>query len=134
MYFSQQLCFEDDPKLAKMLKMKPGQIEQFEVFVKEKVGEMDEWSKRRILHLESINATLRGQVNTLEETINNMKECKVCFKPFDNDTRVPAKGKCQHALYCMACLRELAKTTKECPTCRHPLKGEDIVPVKLNFV
>ena len=111
-----------------MLKMKPGQIEQYDVFVKEKVGEMDEWSKSRILHLEF-------EVEKLKETINNMKECQICFNPFDNDTRVPAKGKCQHALYCMACLRELAKEdTAKCPACRHPLKGEDIVPVKLNFV
>ena len=117
-----------------MLKMKPGQIEQYDVFVKEKVGEMDEWSKNRISLLLTTVEKLQGQVKTLEETINDMKECKVCFKAFDNDTRVPAKGKCQHVIYCMACLRKLAKTTKECPACRHPLKGEDIVPVKLNFV
>ena len=85
----------------------------------------------------SMLQVLQGQVNELEETINNIKECQICCNPFDNDTRVPAKGKCQHAIYCMACLLELVKTKKhkaQCPTCRHPLKREDIVPVKLNFV
>ena len=83
---------------------------------------------------ESMVETLQGQVDMLEETINNMKECQICFNSFDNDTRVRAKGKCQHAVYCMACLRELAKKdTAKCPACRHPLKGEDIVPLKLNF-
>ena len=118
-----------------MLKMKSGEIEQFDVFVKE-VG-IDEWSKSRILHLGSMVETLQSQVGMLQETINNMKECQICFNSFDNDTRVPAKGKCQHALYCMACLRELVKKEAKkakCPTCREPLKGDDLVPLKLNYI
>ena len=84
----------------------------------------------------SIVETLQGQVGMLEQTIHNMKECQNCFNPFDNNTRVPAKGKCQHALYCMACLRELVKKEKKakCPTCREPLKGDDLVPLKLNYI
>ena len=84
---------------------------------------------------ESMEETLQGQLGMLQETINNMKECQICFNPFDNDTRVPAKGKCQHAIYCMACLCELTKKDNaQCPTCRHPLKEDDIVPLKLNFI
>ena len=86
---------------------------------------------------ESMIEALQGQVGTLEQTISNMKECQICFNPFDNDTRVPAKGNCQHALYCMACLRELVKKEPKkakCPTCREPLKEDDLVPLKLNYV
>ena len=86
---------------------------------------------------ESMIETLQGQVDMLEQTISNMKECQICFNPFDNGTRVPAKGKCQHALYCMACLRELVKKEAKkakCPTCREPLKGDDLVPLKLNYI
>jgi chromosome segregation ATPase len=84
----------------------------------------------------SVLETLQCEVSKLEDNISHMKECQICFNPFDNDTRVPAKGKCPHAIYCMACLRMLVKTKKnaQCPTCRLPLKGDDIVPVKLNFV
>ena len=128
--FRQQLCYEDDPKLAKMLNMQPRDIKQFDVFVKEKLGKMNEWSKSHISHLELMVETLQGQVDMLKKTNDNMKECQICLNQFDNDIRVRAKGKCQHAIYCMSCLRKLEK----CPACRHPLKGEDVVPVKLNFV
>ena len=89
-------------------------------------------SKSTIVLLE----TLQCKIMELEDNISHMKECQICFNPFDNDTRAPAKGKCAHAIYCMSCLIELVKMKKnaQCPACRHPLKGDDIVPVKLNFV
>lgn len=83
----------------------------------------------------SMLETLQSEVTKQEEMISDMKSCQICCHPFDNDNRVPAKGKCPHAIYCMACLRSVAKgKNAACPTCREPLKGDDIVAVKLNFV
>merc|ERR1711892_1244512 len=69
----------------------------------------------------SMLETLQSEVTEQEEIISDMKSCQICCHPFDNDTRVPAKGKCPHAIYCMACLRSVAKgKNAACPTCRVP--------------
>ena len=77
--------------------------------------------------------SMTDQIEQLQNEIEQVKTCQICYYPFDDDVRVPAKGKCPHALYCMECLEKTARRTGKCPTCRARLKLSEIVEVKLNF-
>ena len=79
------------------------------------------------------HSTLLDHIRRLENEIADMKKCQICWMPFNDTNRAPAKGKCSHAIYCMECLVKVAKTNGSCPTCREKLDINDIVKLTLNY-
>ena len=103
--------------------------------LKEKEDELKRAEKMsaKAYNLKMNNRTLNDKVCKLQAEIDSMKECQLCFEPYDNQNRKPAVTNCVH-IFCKECLKKHTKSNTGCPMCRQRYAVHDIRELHLHFV
>ena len=99
---------------------------------KQRISKADKQSTR-IHNLKMHTETLKSKVSKLQEETDAMKECQLCFEPYDYDSRKPSVAKCAH-VFCKDCLTKHTHSNSGCPMCRKRYAIRDVRELHLHFV
>ena len=99
---------------------------------KQRIGKADKQSTKNH-NLKMQTETLKSKVSKLQEEIDTMKECQLCFEQYDHQNHKPSVAKCNH-VFCKDCLTKHTHSNTGCPMCRKNYKIRDVQELHLHFV
>ena len=99
---------------------------------KQRIGKADKQSTKNH-NLKMQTETLKSKVSKLQEEVDTMKECKLCFEPYDHGSHKPSVAKCNH-IFCKDCLTKHTHSNTGCPMCRQNYTIRDVRELHLHFV
>ena len=99
---------------------------------KQRINKADKQSTKNH-NLKMQTETLKSKVFKLQEEVDTMKECQLCFEPYDQEKHKPSVAKCNH-VFCKDCLKKHNHSNNGCPMCRKSYTIRDVRELHLNFV
>ena len=84
--------------------------------LKQRVSKADKQSTKNY-NLKVHTEKLKSKVSKQQEEIDGMKECQLCFEPYDYENRKPCVATCVH-VFCKVCLTKHTHSNSGCPQCR----------------
>ena len=126
---------EQIKKYAKKMDEKQATIDDQNKLIKQqkqRISKADKQSTKNH-NLKMHTETLKSKVSKLQEENDTMKECPLCFEPYDNENRKPSVAKCAH-VFCKDCLTKHTHSNSGCPMCRKRYAIRDVRELHLHFV
>ena len=121
--------------LTKNLQQKQAVIDDQNKIIKQQKQRITKADKQltKNHNLKMHTETLKSKVSKLQEEIDALKECQLCFEPYDHDSRIPSVAKCTH-VFCKDCLTKHTHSNSGCPMCRKSYTIRDVRELHLHFI